>query len=62
MMRCFVCLGASSMLEAIDHIGFAVRDIDESIAFYSTMFGVTDWERLALPDRFMDVAVPMSAE
>ena len=45
------------MLEAIDHIGFAVRDIDESIAFYSAMFGVTDWERIALPERFMDVAV-----
>jgi methylmalonyl-CoA/ethylmalonyl-CoA epimerase len=45
------------MLEAVDHIGFAVRDIDESIAFYSTMFGVTDWQRIALPDRFMDVAV-----
>jgi methylmalonyl-CoA/ethylmalonyl-CoA epimerase len=44
------------MLEAIDHIGFAVRDIDESIAFYSAMFGVTGWERSALPERFMDVA------
>jgi methylmalonyl-CoA/ethylmalonyl-CoA epimerase len=44
------------MLEAIDHIGFAVRDIDESIAFYSAMFGVNDWERVALPERFMDVA------
>jgi methylmalonyl-CoA/ethylmalonyl-CoA epimerase len=56
MMRRFVCSGAYGMLESIDHIGFAVRDIDESIAFYSTMFGVTDWERLALPERFMDVA------
>src|SRR5262245_59313660 len=45
------------MLEAIDHIGFAVRDIDESIAFYSTMLGVSNWERIALPDRHMDVAV-----
>jgi len=44
------------MLEAIDHIGFAVHDIDEAIAFYSAMFGVTDWERLAVPARFMDVA------
>ena len=44
------------MLEAVDHIGFAVRDIDEAIAFYSAMFGVTDWQRIALPDRFMDVA------
>jgi methylmalonyl-CoA/ethylmalonyl-CoA epimerase len=45
------------MLEAIDHIGFAVRDIDESIAFYSATLGVTDWERIALPERYMDVAV-----
>jgi methylmalonyl-CoA/ethylmalonyl-CoA epimerase len=45
------------MLEAVDHIGFAVHDIDESITFYSAMFGITDWERMALPDRFMDVAV-----
>jgi methylmalonyl-CoA/ethylmalonyl-CoA epimerase len=44
------------MLEAIDHIGFAVRDIDESIAFYSAMFGVNDWERVALPERSMNVA------
>lgn len=44
------------MLEAIDHIGFAVHDIDASIAFYSAMFGVTDWERIAMPERFMNVA------
>jgi hypothetical protein len=34
MMRWLVCSAASSMLEAIDHIGLAVRDIEESIAFY----------------------------
>ena len=44
------------MLKAIDHIGFAVHDIDEAIAFYGAMFGVTDWERIAVPERFMDVA------
>jgi methylmalonyl-CoA/ethylmalonyl-CoA epimerase len=44
------------MLEAVDHIGFAVHDIDESIAFYAAMFGVTDWERIAMPERHMDVA------
>ena len=44
------------MLEAIDHIGFAVRDIDESIAFYSAMFGVTGWKRSVLPERFMEAA------
>ncbi|HEU5098395.1 MAG TPA: methylmalonyl-CoA epimerase [Roseiflexaceae bacterium] len=44
------------MLNAVDHIGFVVRDIDESIAFYSTMFGVADWERIAMPEQSMDVA------
>jgi methylmalonyl-CoA/ethylmalonyl-CoA epimerase len=44
------------MLDAVDHIGFAVRDIDESIAFYSTMFGVMGWERIAMPERHMNVA------
>src|SRR5690349_17493325 len=51
----FACSGALDMLEAIDHIGFAVRDIDESIAFYSAMFGVTAWERIAQPEQYMDV-------
>ncbi|HJZ49382.1 MAG TPA: methylmalonyl-CoA epimerase [Roseiflexaceae bacterium] len=44
------------MLQAVDHIGFVVRDIDESIALYGALFGVTDWERIAMPDRHMDVA------
>jgi methylmalonyl-CoA/ethylmalonyl-CoA epimerase len=44
------------MLNAVDHIGFAVRDIDEAIAFYSAIFGMTDWERIAMPDQSMDVA------
>jgi len=37
------------MLESIDYIGLAVRDINESISFYSAMFGMTDWERIACP-------------
>ena len=44
------------MLNTIDHIGIAVRDIEESIAFYSSMFGLTDWERIAMPERHMQVA------
>jgi methylmalonyl-CoA/ethylmalonyl-CoA epimerase len=44
------------MLEAVDHIGFAVRDIDEAIAFYSATLGVGEWERIAMPERHMDVA------
>ena len=44
------------MLEAVDHIGFVVRDIDEAVAFYSAMFNVTSWERIAMAERHMDVA------
>jgi methylmalonyl-CoA/ethylmalonyl-CoA epimerase len=45
------------MFKAIDHIGFAVRNIDEAISFYTSMFGVSGWERLAMPERHMAVAV-----
>lgn len=45
------------MFSAIDHLGFAVRDIEEAIAFYSKTFGVTEWERIAMPERHMHVAV-----
>jgi methylmalonyl-CoA/ethylmalonyl-CoA epimerase len=41
----------------IDHIGFAVADLDAAIAFYGATFGVTVWERLSLPDRHLDVGV-----
>ncbi len=44
-------------MEKVDHIGIAVRDLDEAVAFYGRAFGVTSWERLELPDRFMSVAV-----
>jgi methylmalonyl-CoA/ethylmalonyl-CoA epimerase len=44
------------MFTTVDHIGFAVRDIDEAIAFYSRAFDVTEWERIPMPERFMDVA------
>ena len=42
---------------AIDHIGIAVTDIDEAVAFYTNTFGVTDWEHIELPERAMRVAV-----
>jgi methylmalonyl-CoA/ethylmalonyl-CoA epimerase len=45
------------MFTNIDHIGFAVRDIEEAIAFYSSMFDVSAWERIAMPERHMAVAV-----
>ena len=44
------------MFEAVDHIAFAVRDIDEAIAFYSKMFDVTEWERIPMPERHQMVA------
>lgn len=40
----------------VDHIGFAVRNIDEAVGFYSTAFGVTKWEHIAMPERHMAVA------
>jgi methylmalonyl-CoA/ethylmalonyl-CoA epimerase len=45
------------MFTNIDHIGFAVRDIEEAIGFYSSMFDVSTWERIAMPERQMAVAV-----
>lgn len=45
------------MFTHLDHIGIAVRDLDEAVAWYQRAFGVDDWERLALPDRHMAVAV-----
>ena len=44
------------MFTHVDHLGFAVRDIEEAIAFYSGTFGVSEWERIAMPERFMEVA------
>ena len=45
------------MFTHVDHIGFAVLDIEEAIAFYSQTFGLAQWERIAMPDRHMTVAV-----
>jgi methylmalonyl-CoA/ethylmalonyl-CoA epimerase len=44
------------MLQTVDHIGFAVRDIDQAIAFYTHMFDVSEWERIPMPERHMAVA------
>ncbi|NWG22062.1 MAG: methylmalonyl-CoA epimerase [Chloroflexi bacterium] len=44
------------MFEKVDHIGFAVRDIEDAVAFYSRTFGITEWERIAMPERHMAVA------
>jgi len=45
------------MFTKVDHLGFAVRDLDAAVAFYSESFGVREWERIDLPDRHMAVAV-----
>jgi methylmalonyl-CoA/ethylmalonyl-CoA epimerase len=45
------------MFSIVDHIGFAVKDVEEAIAFYTQAFGLTEWERISLPDRHMAVGV-----
>lgn len=45
------------MLKRIHHIGIAVSDLEAAIALYREQFGVTDWERISLPERHMNVAV-----
>ncbi len=45
------------MFTHVDHLGFAVRDIEEAVAFYSRAFGMDEWERIAMPERHMSVAV-----
>lgn len=44
------------LFSQIDHIGFAVRDIEQAVAFYSDTFGLTEWERISMPERHMEVA------
>ena len=44
------------MFTNVDHIGFAVRDIEEAIAFYSRTFDIAEWERIPMPERHMSVA------
>ena len=44
------------MFTAVDHIGFVVADVDQAIAFYREAFGLTEWERIARPERHADIA------
>jgi methylmalonyl-CoA/ethylmalonyl-CoA epimerase len=44
------------MFTYVDHLGFAVRNIEEAIDFYSRTFDVSEWERIAMPERHMEVA------
>jgi methylmalonyl-CoA/ethylmalonyl-CoA epimerase len=50
------------MFTHVDHIGLAVHDVEEAIAFYSQAFGMTDWERISLADRHMAVGVARLGE
>lgn len=43
------------MFTHVDHIGFAVADVEAGIAFYSQAFGLTEWERISLPERHMAI-------
>jgi len=45
------------LLKRLHHIGIAVHDLDAAIALYRGTFGVTEWERIALPEQQMQVAV-----
>lgn len=44
------------MFKRVDHIGFAVKDIDQAVEFYGQAFGVTEWEMIPMPERHMAVA------
>jgi methylmalonyl-CoA/ethylmalonyl-CoA epimerase len=52
----------SAMFQRLHHLGLAVRDIDEAVALYAQAFGVGEWERIALPERHMAVAVARVGE
>lgn len=50
------------MFTHVDHIGLAVHDVEEAIAFYSQAFNITEWERISLADRHMAVGVARFGE
>lgn len=50
------------MFSTIDHIGFVVADVDAAIAYYREAFGITEWERIALPARHADIGVAYVGE
>lgn len=44
------------MFTHVDHIGLAVPDLDKAVAYYEQAFGITEWERVEMPERHMAVA------
>lgn len=45
------------MLKRVHHIGIAVHNLDAAIELYRTAFGVSEWERISMPERHMEIAV-----
>ena len=45
------------MFTHVDHIGLAVHDLEEAIAYYEKAFGIHEWERIEMPDSHMAMAV-----
>ncbi len=45
------------MLTHVDHLGLAVEDLDKAVEYYTNAFGVTEWERIEMPERHMAMAV-----
>jgi len=45
------------LLKRIDHVGIAVHDLEQAIAFYRETYGIEQWERTELPERHMVAGV-----
>jgi len=44
------------MINAVDHIGIAVLDLEESMGLYKTIFGVTEFHREKVEGQGVDIA------
>ena len=44
------------MINAVDHIGIAVADLEESMGLYKTIFGVTEFHREKVEEQGVDIA------
>jgi methylmalonyl-CoA/ethylmalonyl-CoA epimerase len=44
------------MIQAIDHLGIAVKDIDAAMELYTNLLGVQSWHREQVLDQGVDVA------
>lgn len=48
---------AQMLLKRVDHLGLAVHDLEATTALYASLFGVTEWDYIDMPERHMRVAV-----